>query len=204
MLKNQDLFYKLLSMTQKDNKTVKNRQGSEARFLEAALVAFSKQGYEGATTREIALNAGLNEALIQRYFGGKSGLLFALITKFSKEQSDFTYPAGQTIEEEILNFLQARFKRDLKIHSFLRLFLSRALQDSLVAKEIKKHLENIGISILKSRLSKFPHVSNPEHLAYQVAFFGSSLSFFGHCVFKLKKQFVLDCFSSFSQHYHSL
>ena len=44
------------------------------RIRSAAQEVFGKKGYDAATTREIADKAGVNLALINRYFGSKLGL----------------------------------------------------------------------------------------------------------------------------------
>jgi AcrR family transcriptional regulator len=52
------------------------RKGDEARqrILEAALKAFGSEGFKGATTRQIADEAGVNLPALTYYFGGKEGL----------------------------------------------------------------------------------------------------------------------------------
>lgn len=55
------------------------RKGDEtrARILEAAIVAFGAEGFRGATTRQIAQQAGVNLPALKYYFGGKEGLYLA-------------------------------------------------------------------------------------------------------------------------------
>lgn len=69
----------------------KDRANTEARLIEAAEKIFSQVGFEGATTRMIAQEAGTNLSLINRYFDGKYGLLIALVkkavTNFLKQNS---------------------------------------------------------------------------------------------------------------------
>lgn len=48
-------------------------------LLAAARFEFQKAGYEGASTRKIASDAGCNAALINRYFGSKSRLFDAVM-----------------------------------------------------------------------------------------------------------------------------
>lgn len=52
------------------------RKGEEARvrILEAALVRFGLQGFRGATTRQIAADAGVSLPALKYYFGNKEGL----------------------------------------------------------------------------------------------------------------------------------
>ncbi len=47
---------------------------TRARILAAAMDQFARLGYETASLREIAAEAGVDVALIGRYFGGKEGL----------------------------------------------------------------------------------------------------------------------------------
>ena len=49
------------------------------KILEAALVLFAKNGYADTSTKEIAVNAGVSEALIFKHFGNKDTLLSHLI-----------------------------------------------------------------------------------------------------------------------------
>lgn len=66
--------------------TGRGRPGTQARgedtrrrILETALDLFAAQGYEGASTRQIAEGAGVNLPAIQYYFGNKEGLYRAII-----------------------------------------------------------------------------------------------------------------------------
>lgn len=55
------------------------RKGDEARqrILDVALKAFGSDGFQGATTRRIAQEAGVNLPALKYYFGGKEGLYLA-------------------------------------------------------------------------------------------------------------------------------
>jgi AcrR family transcriptional regulator len=45
-------------------------------LLDAALELFSRKGFGGATTKEIAASAGVTEAIIFRHFPSKTGPLY--------------------------------------------------------------------------------------------------------------------------------
>jgi AcrR family transcriptional regulator len=49
------------------------------RLLSAALDLFSRQGYAGTTTKQIALKAGVTEAIVFRHFPNKEELYWAVI-----------------------------------------------------------------------------------------------------------------------------
>lgn len=52
---------------------------TDQQILEAALEVITQQGYAGATTREIATAAGINEVTLFRRFGSKQKLLMAVV-----------------------------------------------------------------------------------------------------------------------------
>lgn len=57
-----------------------NAGNARNRLLEAAMDVFGRYGYESATTRMIAGEAGVNIAAIPYYFSGKEGLYHAAVT----------------------------------------------------------------------------------------------------------------------------
>ena len=57
----------------------RDRGATEARILDCAARLFAEQGYRTVTVRTIATAAGVNVALINRYFGSKLGLFDAVL-----------------------------------------------------------------------------------------------------------------------------
>jgi TetR/AcrR family transcriptional regulator, regulator of cefoperazone and chloramphenicol sensitivity len=55
---------------------------ARARLIQAAAEIFGTYNLEGATTRQLAQHAGVNQAAIPYYFGGKEGLYMATIEHF--------------------------------------------------------------------------------------------------------------------------
>ena len=52
----------------------KGKTATRAAILEAAKKLFAAKGFDAATVRDICTEAGVNIALVSRYFGSKSGL----------------------------------------------------------------------------------------------------------------------------------
>jgi AcrR family transcriptional regulator len=52
----------------------RDAEATRSRILAAAMDRFARLGYETASLREIAAEAGVDVALVSRYFGGKEGL----------------------------------------------------------------------------------------------------------------------------------
>jgi AcrR family transcriptional regulator len=57
----------------------RDADATRAAIVAAAKVHFARSGYEGAYLRDIAVDAGADAALINRYFGGKEGLFAAVL-----------------------------------------------------------------------------------------------------------------------------
>ena len=52
-------------------------EATRARILEAARQRFAADGYDRATIRAVAADAGIDPSLVMRYFGNKQGLFLA-------------------------------------------------------------------------------------------------------------------------------
>jgi AcrR family transcriptional regulator len=57
-------------------------------LLDAAAALFDERGYDGATVRDIGELAGVDPALIARYFGGKEGLYLAALVETTPSDVD--------------------------------------------------------------------------------------------------------------------
>ena len=66
---------------------------SRERILEAAARVYAKHGFRGATTRLIAIEAGVNEVTLFRTFGSKGALLEAVLTRNDEQSSSPPLPA---------------------------------------------------------------------------------------------------------------
>ncbi|MBV2365141.1 TetR/AcrR family transcriptional regulator [Streptomonospora nanhaiensis] len=60
---------------------VRDREATRRRILASAYELFTSEGYEQVSSRRIAAHAGVNVALINRYFGAKRGLLAEVIAE---------------------------------------------------------------------------------------------------------------------------
>jgi AcrR family transcriptional regulator len=64
---------------QRSGRRLRDASASRRELLQAAGDLFHERGYDGATVREIGERAGMDPALIARYFGGKEGLYLAVL-----------------------------------------------------------------------------------------------------------------------------
>jgi AcrR family transcriptional regulator len=72
--------------------TEKIKVNARDRILETAIRLFSERGFNGTTTKEIAEEAGVNEALIFRYFSTKRELYGAIIERKIEEEPGIEVP----------------------------------------------------------------------------------------------------------------
>ena len=77
---------------------------TRAAILDAARGVFARDGYDRATIRTVAAEAGIDPALVVRYFGGKAGL-FAAAAELRLDLPDL---AGLT-PEQMADALVTRF-----------------------------------------------------------------------------------------------
>ena len=78
----------------------RDAQATRAAILEAAKAQFAALGYDSATLREIAAGAGVDVALVARYFGGKEGL-FTEALKASFSPDGFSHWKRETFARDM-------------------------------------------------------------------------------------------------------
>jgi AcrR family transcriptional regulator len=122
-----------------------SRLRDPARKRESLIIAatklFARRGYEATRTAEIAARAGCAEGLIHRYFGGKKGLLLALIRqRVSQEVVELTdqLPLATTLEEEVLQLVEWEVRNMWRDRDFLRVIISRGLVEPRVGKVLSR------------------------------------------------------------------
>ena len=133
----------------------RDKTATKQALLEAAMQVFAARGFDAATTREVAAQAGANEQLIQRYFGGKAGLLLAILERFGSVEQGCpgTLPPPQdTVEGEITAFLRFHLDHGLACGDFMKVALYRAIVDPAVAAEISRTVAAARIPCLRQRL----------------------------------------------------
>jgi len=133
----------------------RDKEATKQALLAAGVQVFALRGYDAATTREVAQAAGVNEQLIQRYFGGKAGLLLAIIERFGEEErrSCSLPPPCAGVEAEIRGFLDHQLEHACATGDFTKVALHRSLCDPQVAREIGRHFAETRVPLLRQRLS---------------------------------------------------
>ena len=105
--------------------TVKTRD----RLLKAAIEVFSTEGFVGATTREIARVAGVNEVTLFRYFPSKEQLLGAVaqhITALKAEALAHQEEWTQDLHRDLLHYATLHDKMLEEYEALIRMFIGEA------------------------------------------------------------------------------
>jgi len=100
----------------------------------AAIEVFSRKGFRGTTTRDLAYQAGVNEAIIFRHFDNKEALYSAILQHKAGENGDVRCEeieklAAANDDSTFLETIGRTFlERHEKDSSFMRLLLFSALE----------------------------------------------------------------------------
>lgn len=136
--------------------TTKKRDSaaSKERLLDAGTLVFSTHGFNGSTTKMIAHEANVNEALIARYFGGKEGLFISILHRFvdKKINEELSYPPQDNVESELIKYAETRFIESEEDECLGKIIIGQALTDD---KFRKRALQEIPMDVsphLKARL----------------------------------------------------
>jgi len=92
------------SKNPKEARVVRSRDAAASKeaLLRAAQNLFGQQGFEGTTTREIGEQAGVDAALIARYFGSKADLYIAAVVAEDAEGLPSEYDGLEQIADAVL------------------------------------------------------------------------------------------------------
>jgi AcrR family transcriptional regulator len=98
---------------------------------------FARNGFGGSTTREIAKNAGISEAMIYSHFRNKQDLYTAIIDEKLQESEPLYYPLDAMRNKDDPRVFTTIVSNYLRRHSedttFLRLLLFSALEGHQLA-----------------------------------------------------------------------
>jgi AcrR family transcriptional regulator len=110
-------------------------------IMAAAARLFSRQGFDGTTTREIAQSAGVNEAIIFRHFTSKDELYWAVVWE---QIGKGGYPgrlhrrlaSSRTAKQALSHVAETLLHRSEEDVALTRLLLFSALRNSELAEEL--------------------------------------------------------------------
>ncbi|MBW4616239.1 MAG: TetR/AcrR family transcriptional regulator [Desmonostoc vinosum HA7617-LM4] len=121
------------------NKAVRSSSLTRVRLIEAASQIFACLGVQGATTREIARVAGLNEVTLFRHFASKEQLLGAVIENALALQIEvFSQPEAwtQDLSVDLRRYAQLYNNMLEAQEDLIRTFIGEAKRHPQAAKQV--------------------------------------------------------------------
>ena len=151
-----------------------DEQEARARLLKAAIVAFSEFGYEGASLRAIAEDAGVSFQLITYHFGSKDELWTAAVEEAYRRYME----AGRSLGFDLSGDLREQFRNHLQLLLTLSLrnphlrkiltqeYLARSVRYSRVLKPKLQEMRRILVAPYFEQVAKLGIISrvSPEQL----------------------------------------
>jgi AcrR family transcriptional regulator len=108
--------------------TAEQKSHTRKRILDAAVELFRTRGFDAATTRDLAVAAGIATGTVFNYFPNKESIVAALAEEaLAKARAGFSPPADGELVEDLFALVAAEL-RQLKP---LRKFISALLETSL-------------------------------------------------------------------------
>lgn len=98
---------------------------TRAAILDAARDRFAADGYERATIRLIAREAGIDPSMVMRYYGNKAGL-FAAACEFDLNMPDVYYVPDADIATTLVRHYVERWENDEALKALLRVGATNA------------------------------------------------------------------------------
>lgn len=134
-----------------------NCEDRKLQLLGAALRVFARKGFQGTRTREIAAEAGINEALLFRHFPTKEDLYAAILRQRADERAvekivgALREPADERDDEAYFLTFSDKFVDALrKQPDFFRLMLFSALENHTMAREFRQtHIRPLYDSVAR-------------------------------------------------------
>jgi AcrR family transcriptional regulator len=179
----------------------RDRKATEDAILSAASKLFAEKGFESTRTLEIAKEAGANEALITRYFGGKEGLLIALMKdqvmlkgslgeNCSELERFPTRSEVKDLKDGILTFFKNGAKNLELKQEFARIGCARAMVDPEMAEVIRTHIIDQHLpEMVKSLQTYFDHKikkADLEAAAFLIMSVNFNMNFMGRKVYQME------------------
>lgn len=114
---------------------------AKEKIIDSALELFYYKGFNGTTIRQIAAHAEVNQALISYYFGGKKGLLEALMVRFYEGYFKSIDPISQEGEkqqsvDQLIQMLQTAYDYLFEHYKMTRFIYRELTMDSMLIREV--------------------------------------------------------------------
>jgi len=175
-----------------------DKERRQRSLIDAANAVFAEHGYDAATTREVAERAGCSEGLIHRYFGGKRGLLLAVMeSKATAVLDGFSsaLPDRDNVQDDIEQALLWPLGVLWEHRDFLRVSVAQATIDAELGHSVAGSIHSQRVNLVLEKLRRHREAGrirpgvDLEAVAQAVAGFGFMLGFMGQVVIGMDREY---------------
>src|SRR5690606_18542935 len=118
----------------------RNAATTREAILQAARARFTQDGYDHAGLRAIAADAGVDPALICRYFGGKEPLFAAVLASSGKDPMEVLAGDRATFGSRVARAILVESSRSPERMAFVQLAI-RSSNSPIASKLVHAHIE---------------------------------------------------------------
>ncbi len=170
-------------------------------LVEAATALFAEHGFEAATTHEVAERAGCAEGLIHRYFGGKQGLLVAVMQskqQYVSEEFERAIPRADDLETEIATILVWQLDQMWQVRDFMAVCVSESVIHEELGRLVGEGIDQKRVDLIIERLERHREAGRivPEAdlhaIAHALTALGFASGFFAQVVFQRDRSELRD------------
>lgn len=142
-------------------KRKRNKEATMELIKKTSIDIFSKNGFDNATTKTIALKCRVAESLILKHFKSKQGLLNSITEDFIETitcaKQNLDYEPQDNLVLELQHYAVNTFEFFLNYNKVVRIVISKMITDMKYSKMVKKYIsppETVNL-LLKERLEVF-------------------------------------------------
>ncbi|MEU8539644.1 TetR family transcriptional regulator [Streptomyces sp. NPDC048717] len=123
--------------------SVRRSDATRSAIVEAARERFAADGYERATIRAIARDAGIDPSMVMRYYGNKAGL-FAAATTIELEVAKLVGLPASNVGTALVEHFLDRWERDEVLTGLLRAGVTNAAGNERMREIFTEQLVSIA------------------------------------------------------------
>ena len=123
-------------------------------ILSAAAEVFAQNGYQRATTKQIAAAAGLSEGLLYTYFDNKASLLVAMLNGLTRSSLEHMSAANQNLHELIATELTQSLTRPRVDNAIFAAVMSEILVNTDLRRQYREQRLEISLAELQKNLRR--------------------------------------------------
>jgi len=178
----------------------KTKVNPQTRIINSAAHLFSRKGFSGVGVREIAAKAKVNISMVSYYYGGKTGLLKAIVTEYfsyvddiALRVSEMNLPPRLSLKEFICKMVNLiKEKEDLCKVAIIEMPIELPEITAIKVELLKNNMK-----LMSNNLSVGFKINDPkQHIIIGPAFLSLIFSgfMFGNLIKKISKEKLDDKF----------